>query len=131
MDIYLGGAGLAGKSVLEIGPASGFLTFEMERGGARVTAIEVPDDPGWDFVPFPDSFLAAQQASRRDVMRRLKNSWRFCHEAFRSEAKLLYASPYGLPEVIGRFDVALMAAVCCTPRHRFRSWRNAPSAQTR
>jgi O-methyltransferase len=111
LDSYLGGVNVAGKSVLEIGPASGFLTFEMEKRGATVTAIEVQDDPGWDFVPFPEAFLASQMESRRDVMRRLKNSWWFCHAAFRSKAKLVYASAYDLPEAIGRFDVALLAAV--------------------
>src|SRR5215831_7108370 len=57
LDEYLGGYAFAGKRVLEIGPASGFLTFEMERRGAEVVALEVPDDPGWDFVPFPEEVL--------------------------------------------------------------------------
>jgi hypothetical protein len=57
VDEYLGGYRFAGKRVLEIGPASGFLTFEMERRGADVVALDVPDDPGWDFVPYPDDVL--------------------------------------------------------------------------
>ena len=48
---YLGNIDLQGATVLELGPASGFLTFEMELRGAQVTALEVLDDPGWDFVP--------------------------------------------------------------------------------
>lgn len=111
LDSYLGLESLAGKRVLEIGPASGFLTFEMERQGAAVTAIEVQDDPGWDFVPFPPAFLAPLQGPRREVMHRLKNSWWFCHEAFGSNARLAYANAYDLPDGIGRFDVAVMAAV--------------------
>ena len=55
VDAYLGGVNLAGKRVLEVGPASGFLTTEMEKRGADVVALEVTDDPGWDFVPFPDA----------------------------------------------------------------------------
>ena len=47
VDTYLGGYRFAGKRVLEIGPASGFLTCEMGRRGADVVALEVPDDPGW------------------------------------------------------------------------------------
>ena len=90
---------------------SGCLTFEMERSGAAVTAIEVQDDPGWDFVPFPDGFLAPRQGPRREVMHRPKNSWWFCHQAFRSKAKLVYASAYDLPQAIGNFEVALMAAL--------------------
>ena len=53
VDDYLGRIDFAGKRVLEIGPASGFLTIEMERRGADVVAVELPDGVGWDFVPFP------------------------------------------------------------------------------
>jgi hypothetical protein len=78
LDEYLGGYRFAGKRVLEIGPASGFLTFEMERRGADVVALEVPDDPGWDFVPFPDDVLQPNFAPRRQHMTEVKpefNLW--------------------------------------------------------
>ena len=35
VDDYLGKVAFAGQRVLEIGPASGFLTFEMEKRGAE------------------------------------------------------------------------------------------------
>ena len=35
VDDYLGKVAFAGQRVLEIGPASGFLTFEMENRGAE------------------------------------------------------------------------------------------------
>ena len=47
VDAYLGGVDLNNRRVLEIGPASEVLTFEMEKRGADVTAIEVKEDPGW------------------------------------------------------------------------------------
>jgi hypothetical protein len=53
VDEYLGNVDFAGKRVLEIGPASGFLTFEMEKRGAEVVSVEVTDEHGWDFVPLP------------------------------------------------------------------------------
>ena len=57
VDDYLGKVVFAGKRVLEIGPASGFLTFEMEKRGAEVTSVEVTAEHGWDFVPYPASRL--------------------------------------------------------------------------
>src|SRR5271168_2362928 len=36
---YLGGVDLAGKRVLELGPATGYLSFAMERMGAEVVAF--------------------------------------------------------------------------------------------
>src|ERR1700716_716011 len=41
VDEYLGKVAFAGQRVLEIGPASGFLTFEMEKRGADLVAVEV------------------------------------------------------------------------------------------
>ena len=41
VDDYLGKVAFAGQRVLEIGPASGFLTFEMEKRGAEVVSVEV------------------------------------------------------------------------------------------
>jgi hypothetical protein len=110
VDAYLGGVNLAGKRVLEVGPASGFLTTEMEKCGADVVALEVRDDPGWDFVPFPDAVMAPVYEPRREVMRRIKNSWWFVHAAFESRAKMIYADAYAMPD-IGQFDVALMGSV--------------------
>ena len=53
VDEYLGNVEFAAQRVLEIGPASGFLTFEMEKRGADVVCVEVTDEHGWDFVPYP------------------------------------------------------------------------------
>jgi len=110
VDAYLGGENFAGARVLEIGPASGFLTMEMERRGAEIVAIEVQDDPGWDFVPYPPAILEPMFPARRQIMARVKNSFWFTHTAHHSRAKLLYADAYNIPE-IGKFDIALMGSV--------------------
>src|SRR5438094_8067518 len=57
IDEYLGKVDFAGQRVLEIGPASGFLTFEMEKRGADVVSVEVTAEHGWDFVPYPAARL--------------------------------------------------------------------------
>jgi O-methyltransferase len=111
VDQYLGKPALAAKRVLEIGPASGFLTAEMEKRGADVVAVEVPDDPGWDFVPYPAALLAPLEWPRRQGMRALKNSWWYVHTAYQLKARLIYGNVYELPDVIGTFDIAVMAAV--------------------
>jgi SAM-dependent methyltransferase len=111
VDEYLGGYRFAGKRVLEIGPASGFLTFEMERRGADVVALEVPDDPGWEFVPFPDDVLQPICAPFREHMTRIKNSFWFLHHLNRSKARLCYGDSCRIPNDLGTFDVALMASV--------------------
>jgi hypothetical protein len=111
VDQYLGGVSFGDKRVLEIGPASGFLTMEMEKRGADIVAIEVTDDPGWDFVPYPPSVMDEVYASRRYHMDRIKNSFWFTHAAYKSKANLLYGDVYNLPDGLGSFDIAVMAAV--------------------
>src|SRR5204863_6395062 len=86
VDEYLGQVDFAGQRVLEIGPASGFLTFEMEKRGADVVSVEVTEEHGWDFVPYPPDELEQVFGPRRLVMQQLKNSYWFSHAAHRSNA---------------------------------------------
>ena len=52
VDEYLGHVDLKNKTVLELGPASGFLTFHIEKMGGDVTSIELDYKKyGWDIVP--------------------------------------------------------------------------------
>jgi SAM-dependent methyltransferase len=111
VDDYLGRVSLAGKRVMEIGPASGFLTFEMEKRGAQVVAVEVTDEKGWDFVPYEPGMMEPIYGPRHEQMRRLKNAFWFAHAAHQSQAKLWYGDVYQLPDALGRFDVAVMTAV--------------------
>jgi len=111
VDDYLGRVGFAGQRVLEIGPASGFLTFEMEKRGADVVSVEVTAEHGWDFVPYPAARLEEVFGPRRIVMERLKNAYWLAHAALNSKAKVHYGDVYNLPSSLGQFDIAMMGSV--------------------
>jgi O-methyltransferase len=111
VDEYLGRANFAGQRVLEIGPASGFLTFEMEKRGADVVSVEVTAEHGWDFVPYPAARLEEVFGPRRIVMQQLKNSYWLGHAALNSNAKVYYGDVYNLPASLGQFDIAVMGSV--------------------
>jgi SAM-dependent methyltransferase len=111
VEEYLGHVPLAGRRVLEIGPASGFVTFEMERRGAAVVAVELTDEHAWDFVPYPDAWMAEIRSDRRRLIERLKRAWWFAHAARGSAARVWYGNPYQLPDQLGHFDVGVLAAV--------------------
>jgi O-methyltransferase len=111
VDDYLGRFDFAGKRVLEIGPASGFLTMEMEHRGADVVGVDIPEDGNWDFVPFPDDVMAGVREHRFSDMTYIRNTWWYTHRAFGLRAKAVYADAYRLPDELGEFDVAVLAAV--------------------
>ena len=111
VDAYLGRVRFAGKRVLEIGPASGFLTFEMERRGADVVCVDLPPDHAWDFVPFATLDTDQTSGERAEYMEYMRNGFWFAHRAFGSRAKVFYGTADTLPASVGRFDVALLAAV--------------------
>jgi SAM-dependent methyltransferase len=110
-DEYLGRIPLNGRRVLEIGPANGFLTFHMESQGASVVAVELGPDADWDFVPQANLDHAAVRAGRRHIMQELRNGFWWAHRRFGSQAKVHYGDVYTLPDELGTFDVAVMAAV--------------------
>ena len=94
------------------------------KSGAEVVCAEVLDEPGWDFVPYPSPRMEGVFEPRREIMRRLKNSFWFSHAAYRSKARLYYGSAYDLPESLGSFNVALMGSVllhCHSPLHGITS----------
>jgi O-methyltransferase len=105
---YLGGVDLSGKQVLEIGPASGFVTFWLEQMGAEVTVVDIDERVPWDFVPFANMDLSQRAEQRRFGMRALKRGFWLAHKAHRSKSRVLYANVYELPAELGQFDIGVL-----------------------
>lgn len=122
---YLGGVALAGKRVLEIGPASGFLTFEMERRGAEVVCCDLCELDEWDVVPMAGLDLAAEISARKAHIRRLNDSFWLAHAAFELRARVVYGGVYALPEAIGPVDVCLLSSVLLHLRDPFLALQKA------
>src|SRR2546426_5232006 len=68
---YLGGVDFKGKRVLELGTASGFLCFHMEKEGAEVVAYDLSEDQSWDVVPFARGDTSKVIAARKAHIRKL------------------------------------------------------------
>lgn len=123
---YLGGVHVAGKRVLELGPATGHLTFWMESQGADVTAFEVGYDSRIHFTPSMDG--ADQDAVERDVMRHTARSnaaWWVQHRERRSHARMAYGDIYNLPADLGRYDVGVFGSILLHLREPFTALQQA------
>jgi hypothetical protein len=110
---YLGGVAFAGRRVLEIGPASGFLSLFMEQQGAMVTAVDLPlsEDSYWDLVRRPGEDWREIEEEFLSHIKRIRNSFWFTHREFSSRNQLVEADSTRLPESIGDFEVGVISAV--------------------
>lgn len=111
-DDYLGNFQFNGKRVLEIGPASGFLTYEMEKRGADVVALEKASMT-FDCVPYPEECLneARKVMDAGDFGSNVHNSFWYIYNYYSLRAKVFYGDAYDIPEDLGYFDVAVIANV--------------------
>lgn len=116
---YLGDVPFAGRSVLEVGPASGFLSFTMESAGAAVTCLEPPMEHLWDVVPLPGFDTAAWRADFRRKIEGVRNAFWYAHHAKGSRVRMVEADPYAIPADVGQFDVGVLAAVLLHSRRPF------------
>lgn len=125
---YLGNVSFAHRRVLEVGPASGHLSFFMEKQGAEVVSIEASDEKVWDLFwdlhePLPPHLQTLLTDSRK-ALNEIKNSYWFCHEAFVSKARVHYGSAYELPNELGQFDVSVMACMLLHNKNPLRIIEN-------
>lgn len=98
---------LAGKSALDIGPASGFFAFELERRGAAVSVVELPNWQAHDFGPL---YVPDQDPETAE---------RYLHEPFRVAAELLHSKVqrkqmtiYEIsPQSVGAFDLVFCGSL--------------------
>ncbi|HEV7798757.1 MAG TPA: class I SAM-dependent methyltransferase [Pyrinomonadaceae bacterium] len=113
---YVGGVDVAGKSVLDIGAATGFLSFEAEkRGAARVLSFDMSDAKQQAFLPFKDKLYyrdperwASQYGAE---VEQWKNAYWLCHRLLVSKAEVYYGNVYQLPAELGQFDIAIVGSV--------------------
>lgn len=115
-DDYVGGVDVAGKSVLDVGTATGFLSFEAEkRGAARVLSFDMSDPKQQTFLPFKDKLAYRDPERWAEVygaeIEQWKNAYWLCHRLLASKADAYYGDIYKLPTELGQFDVAIVGSV--------------------
>lgn len=115
-DDYTGGIDVSGKSVLDIGTATGFLSFEAEkRGAARVLSFDMSDARQQTFLPFKDKLYYRDPEGWAEQygaeVERWKNAYWLCHRLLGSKAEVYYGDVYHLPPELGEFDVVIVGSV--------------------
>lgn len=113
---YVGGVDVAGKSVLDVGTATGFLSFEAEkRGAVRVLSFDQLDGAEQRFLPFKEKPFYRDHArwaeQYRAEIERWKNAYWLSHRLLGSKAEVFYGDVYDLPIGLGEFDLAIVGSV--------------------
>ena len=119
IDSYLGNVDFQDKTVLDVGTASGFLCFEMEKRGADVTAFDISPETDWDIVPFAQIDYKSHSKDFRAYVERFKNAFWYAHKQMNSKAKCAYGSVYNIPAELGLFDMAIFGCILLHLRDPF------------
>jgi SAM-dependent methyltransferase len=122
---YLGGVELHGRRVLEIGTASGFVCFAMERLGAEVVAYDLSPAQEPDIVPFARADVGCALRDHQAHVHKLNNAYWLCHRLLGSRARVVYGTVYSIPEAVGSVDVATFGCVLLHLRDPFLALANA------
>jgi SAM-dependent methyltransferase len=114
VDSYLGPCPLKGRSLLDLGCASGFLSFTAEQRGASVVSFDLRDATR-DLTLVPYAYREQEQgallAAGDEYVRKWKNGYWLAHRLLGSEARVHYGNVYSLPDELGQFDVVLLGQI--------------------
>jgi SAM-dependent methyltransferase len=127
IEEYFGGFDFRGTRALDVGAASGYLTFEMEKRGANVVSFDLADGGDWDCVPFAHPGFDLQKLVRdlKWHINRIKNAYWYAHRVLGSKAKAYYGDIYDFPAELGSFDVVVFGMVLPHLRDPFRALQSA------
>jgi O-methyltransferase len=111
---YVGGVALSGRTVLDVGTASGQVGFEAERRGARVTAFDLASAAQIAMVPFAGHTWHEDRAGWNEAsmgfVRSLHNAWWFAWHEYRSAARVAYGELSWLARELEPQDVVIAGA---------------------
>jgi tRNA (mo5U34)-methyltransferase len=98
---------LYGKRVLDVGAASGFFSFELERRGAQVTATDLPTWLDHDFAPNYQFDLTPEEAQSY-----LHQPFEIAKTALGSQVQRQFINIYDItPKTTGMFDLVFCGSV--------------------
>lgn len=125
IDDYLGQCDFKDRRVLDVGTASGFLTFEMEKQGADVVSFDMPSSKQWNVVPHYKTDAQDENPKsammRAETHRQLQNAYWFAHRKLRSKAQVYYGDIYNLPVQLGNFDTVVLGMIVTHLRDPFQA----------
>lgn len=125
VDAYLGRVPFAGKRVLDVGAATGFLTFHIEKAGGTVIAYDLSEAQAWDIVPLSGIDAAEHARVRKTHIAAINNGFWLCHAAHKSAARMAHGTVYAIDPAIGPVDISVFGSILLHLRDPFLALHNA------
>jgi SAM-dependent methyltransferase len=125
IDAYLGRVPFTGKRVLDVGAATGLLSFHMETLGADVISYDLSEADSWDIVPLSGIDAAEHARIRKAHIRRINNGYWFCHAARGSKARMAHGTVYRIDPALGPVDISVFGSILLHLRDPFLALHNA------
>lgn len=102
---YIGGVDLLGRTVLDVGAASGFISMEAEKHGAsKVIGFDAEYASQFQFLPHvapPDQVMFSK----------MRNSYWCTHRAFNSKSELVLGEIYKMASCVPQCDVVIVGQI--------------------
>lgn len=122
---------LEGQRALDVGCSSGFWSFEMERRGASVTAVDVASENQDIWPAVQDENALAVSSSALGASKRghqAASPFRTAHELLRSRVEFREMSVYDLdPRIIGTFNLVFCGSLLMHLTDPFRALQKIAS----
>lgn len=111
---YIGHVPIEGRTVCDVGSASGFLSFEAEQVGARVTSFDADSTARYTPLPHVRGILHSDPATKRTEqeswLMAVKKSYWYSHKKFSSSTRAVYGDVFELQK-IGPFDCIILGQI--------------------
>ena len=116
----LGNLDFKDKKVLNLGPSTGYLSFESERRGADVTSIDLSvDSEERDWTPIADQDWKSDLKNFMADEKRRRNAFWFAHKALNSKSKFIISHVNNLPDEVEMNDIGIIFSVLLHIRDPF------------
>ncbi len=111
---YIGNIDVRGKTLLDVGTATGFIAFQAERRGAKVTAYDLDGPASVRLVPSNSTKYhtdhAAWEKQCDDGIAWLTNGFWYAHHRMKSNVRAVYCALAELPDRIPEMDIVIAGA---------------------
>ena len=125
IDAYLGHTSFANKTILDVGAATGYLSFHMERRGGAPVSYDLSEAQDWDIVPLSGIDAAEHVRVRKAHIGAINNGYWLCHASQGSAARMAHGTVYRIDPALGPVDISVFGSILLHLRDPFLALHNA------